>query len=569
MNSTISSDPNDLIIQSDAEDYITGVLDGEIVACKYIKLMCERHRADLRTGHERGLYFSPGAGQHIIEFFSYLRHSKGKWAGQIIELEPWQKAILWILFGWLRTADDTRRFRTALIEVARKNGKSTIAAGIGLYLMIADGEAGAEVYSAATKRDQARIIHSEAIRMVKKSPALKKRIQVHRDNLFIADTATKFEPLGRDSDKMDGLNVHGGLCDELHAHPDSGTWDVLESGTNAREQPLMLGTTTAGFDPASFAYSLRDYGIKILENILSDDAFFPVIFTLDAGDAWDSEENWRKSNPNLGVSVKLESLRDAAKKARSMPTALRNFKTKHLNLWLNAAQNWLDIEKWRLCGGQAIDEEKLRGRICFGGLDLSNSTDLAALAWFFPPIPGENFYTILMRFWAPEATILQNGKADRAPYESWRDEGYLSEIPGEINDFEFIFEKIRADATKFSVQSVAYDRWGAQSVYLALEKEKIEMVQMGQGFASMSAPMKEFEKLTLSRRLQHGNNPILTWNASNVVALEDPAGNIKPDKAKSRQKIDGIVAAIMALDGAMRGIKKRESVYKTRGIRTV
>jgi phage terminase large subunit-like protein len=546
-----------------AEQYITGVLAGRVVAGRLIRLMCERHRRDLLEGAARGLHFDAGAAQHVLDFFGFLRHSKGQWAGQVIKLEPWQAAVLWILFGWLR-ADGTRRFRISYWEVARKNGKSTMAAGVGLYLMIADNEAGAEVYSAATKRDQARITHAEAARMVRASPALKKRVTIFRDNLHVKNTATKFEPLGRDADSMDGLNVHGAIVDELHAHKSDEVWGVLETATGSRTQPLMFAITTAGMNQTSFCFSLRDYAIKVLEGIIEDDTFMAAIFTLDDGDQWDDPDVWIKANPNLGISVNFDDLRNKAKRAGEIGSALTQFLTKHLNIWTNAAELWITPDKWKLCGGP-VDLASLKGRKCYGGLDLSNTLDITALVWVFPPTPEDDRYTVLPRFWVPEDAIERRSRDDHAPYTEWRRAGLIEATPGEVIDYSFIYAQIDKDAQEYDIQEIGFDRWGASEIYLRVAGAGVEMVGIGQGFASMNAPMKELEKLIFSRRLAHANNPVLAWMANNTVALMDAAGNIKPDKRRSREKIDGIVALIMGLDRATRH-DDSGSVYDERGI---
>lgn len=549
---------------SEAEEYIDKVIGGEIVAGRWVRLMCGRHRRDLCEGAARGLHFDVGAAQHVIDFFLFLRHSKGEWAGQVIRLEPWQQAVLWVLFGWYK-ADGTRRFRTSYWEIARKNGKSTIAAGVGLYLMIGDGERGAEVYSAATKREQARITHQEAIRMVKASAALKRRVTCFRDNLHVRDTATKFEPLGRDADSMDGLNVHGAIVDELHAHKSDEVWGVLETATGSRKQPLMFGITTAGFNQDSYCFQLRDYAIKVLEGVVEDDSFFGVIFALDEGDDWQDESNWVKANPNLGISVKWDDLRDKAKKAKEIGRALTHFLTKHLNVWTNADELWIGPDKWKACGG-AIDLASLAGRECYGGLDLSNTLDVTAWVLVFPPVRGDERYVVLCRFWVPEEMARSRSRDRQVPYNVWVREGYIETTPGEVIDYEYIYAQIDRDSMAYNVKEIGYDRWGAAEVYLRMAKMGKVMVQIGQGYQSMSPPMKKLEELVVGGKLAHGDNPVLTWMAHNLVATQDPAGNIKPDKRKSREKIDGMVALIMGLDRATR---HETSMYDEQGLREV
>lgn len=342
--------------------YMDDVLAGRLPACRWVGLAIERHLLDLERAGSGDLRFDHDAATRAIRFFDFLRHSKGEWAGQVVRLEPWQMFVLWVLFGWKR-ADGLRRFRTAYLEVARKNGKSTLASGVGLYLLDADGEPGAEIYTAATKRDQARITHSEATRMVKASPFLRRRIRAFKDNLHVESTASKFEPLGRDADSMDGLNIHGAIVDEIHAHRTRDVWDVLETATGARRQSLMFGITTAGFNRQSLCWELHEYTQKVLDRIIDDETFFGVIYTIDEGDDWRDERAWAKANPNLGVSVKIDDLRRKALKAQEMPSALNSFLRLHLNVWTQAEKKWLDPERWRACAGH-VDESGLRGRRC-------------------------------------------------------------------------------------------------------------------------------------------------------------------------------------------------------------
>lgn len=549
-----------------AQQYIEQVNQGEIVVCKWVRLAVERHLRDLETGHERGLHFDEVAATRVIKFFGFLRHSKGEWAGQVVSLEPWQQFILWVVFGW-KGADGTRRFRTAYEEIARKNGKSTKAAGVGLYLFDADKEPGAEVYTAATKRDQARITHSEATRMVKKSAALKKRIAVYKDNLHNEATASKFEPVGRDADSLDGLNIHGAIVDELHAHKTRDLWDVLETATGARRQPLMYAITTAGYNRQSICYELHDYTRKVLEGIIEDDSFFGIIFTLDEGDDWEDEHNWVKANPNLGVSVKLDDLRRKATKAKKMPSALNAFLRLHMNVWTQAETKWLDPDKWRACGEEPIDPEALRGRTCYGGLDLSSTTDITAFVLVFPPEKKGDKYLVLCRFWIPEAAMHERSKRDRVPYDAWVREGYIEATSGDVIDYDFVVSEILELAERYDLKEIAFDRWGASKMIQELQEVELTVAQFGQGFASMSGPSKELERLVVARGISHGNNPVLRWMADNLVIRQDPAGNIKPDKAKSIEKIDGMVALVMALARAiLQENEDGDSVYEERGV---
>lgn len=567
-------------IEFTAERYIDDVLSGQQPACKWVRLACERHVRDLETGGERGLYFDANAAKVVIAFFALLKHSKGEWAGRPVMLEPWQKFILWEIFGWKR-ADGTRRFRTAYNEIARKNGKTTMGAGIGLYLMLSDGEPGAEVYSAATKRDQARLSHAEATRMAKSSPAIRQKVRVYKDNIHIVDTASKFEPLGADSDTMDGLNVHGAIVDEVHAHKHRDTWDKLETATGSRRQPLMFAITTAGYDRQSLCFQLHEYTEKVLSGVVEDDSFFGIIYTLDKEDlhdeygnydpaAWQNETLWVKANPNLGICKKWDDMRRKAKRAQEMPAALNAFLRLELDVWTQSETKWLDIARWQACG-QAVDAEGLRGRTCYGGLDLSSNTDITAWLLVFPPQGEKDGYQVICRFFIPEEAMLQRSRRDRVPYDTWVRQGYITATPGNVVDYDFIVHQIDQDMQSYDIPELAFDRWGATKIQTTLMERGGEdfLIQFGQGFASMSPPMKELEKLILSGRLNHGGNPVLAWMADNLVAREDPAGNIKPDKERSREKIDGMVALIMALDRALRHQPRRRSVYEDRGLETV
>lgn len=561
------------------DEYIVGVLSGQVVACKWVRLAVERHVQDLETGHARGLHFDEERAQHVIDFFQFLKHSKGEWAGQVITLEPWQQFYLWVLFGWINESG-IRRFKTSYLEVSRKNGKTTLLAGVGLYLLVADSEPGAEVYTAATKRDQARISHSEATRMVKKSRFLLGKISIYKDNLNVPLTDSKFEPLGRDSDTMDGLNVHGAVIDELHAHKTREVWDILDTATGSRRQPLLAAITTAGFDRTSICFEQHTYTKSVLDGSVEDDEHFGLIYTLDEdvkdadgnivepGDDWEDESTWIKANPNLGVSKKILDMRRKAKRAKEMPGSLNSFLRKELDIWTQSASQWMNMEKWLACGTQ-VHEAGLRGRRCFAGLDLSSTTDISALVLVFPPEIEEDPYQLLFRFFVPQEAMHIRTKRDRVPYETWVRQGFITATPGDVIDYKYIYQQFDEDAQSFDLTEIAFDRWGATKVYQDMEEKGATMIQFGQGFASMSAPMKELENLVLAGRIAHGNNPVANWMMGNVVAIEDPAGNKKPDKSRSREKIDGIVATIMGLDRAIRNEGDESSVYEERELRTL
>ena len=553
--------------------YMEDVLAGRVVVNEWTRRAVQRHLDDLERGADRGLVFVPEAATTAIRFLDLLRHTKGEWAGQVFRPAEWQRWLLWTLFGWYREDPESRelvrRFRVAYLEMGRKNGKSTLAAAIGLYLLLADGEPGAEIYSAATKRDQARIIHGEATRMAKASPVLMRRVGIVRDNIHVGATNSKYEALSADAKTLDGLNVHGAIIDELHAHPNRELWDVLDTATGSRRQPLLLATTTAGTDRQSICYEQHEYTEKVLAGLVEDDSHFGLICSLDEGDEWEDESLWPKSNPNLGVSKKWDDMRRKAKRAQQMPAALSAFLQFELSIWVHSVAKWMNPDLWRACG-HAVDPRGLRGRTCYGGLDLSSNIDITAWVMVFPPQGDGDRVAVLCRFWIPEENVHERVHRDRAPYDAWIREGFLTTTPGNVVDYDFILAQIEEDAAAFDLVDLAFDRWGAVRIYTALAERDITAVQMGQGVVSMSPPMKALERLIMAGRLAHGGNPVLAWMADNLVARRDAAGNIKPDKQRSREKIDGMVALIMALDRLERHRgEERESVYQQRGIRTL
>lgn len=561
--------------------YAHDVVSGRVVACKLVKAACQRHLNDLaraKDGWE--YYFDEEAAQHACDFFPlFLRHSKGEWAGQPFELSHWQVFIVWALFGWKRHKDHTRRFRVAYIEVSRKNGKSTLAAGIGLYLFDADGEPGAEVYTAATKREQARIIHGEAIRMRDASPFLKNRIGKFKDNLHVASTNSKFEPLGKDSKTLDGLNVHAAIIDELHAHPDRGLLDVLDTATGARRQPLMFIITTSGSNRQSVCFEQHEYTEKILTGVLEDDEHFGIIYTLDGEekgpggevvrpeDDWTEEANWIKANPNLGVSVKIDDLRRKVRKAKEAIAAQNSLKRLHFDIWTQSSVRWLSADAWRECA-HPVDYEALKGQECYAGLDLSTNIDLSAFVMVFPPQEQETLYRVIARIFVPEENILRRSQKDRVPYDAWVNAGYITATPGNVIDYDWIFDQILKDAAFYNLREVAFDAWGADWIRTKLEEEGLTMIEFRQGTKSMNGPTQALEKMVLAGELAHGGNPVLTWCADNVIVTMDPSGRIKPDKAKSTERIDPIVALIMGIARAMLR-EGQESIYNERGVRSV
>lgn len=548
-----------------AEKYVDGVLDGRIIASKWVRLACERHRRDLSEGSKRGLWFDPAAAQHAIDFFQFLKHSKGKWAGESFVLEPWEQLIVYSLFGW-KQSSGYRRFRFAHVEVARKNGKTTLWAGIGLYLFFADGEPGAEVYCAATKKDQAKILFSEAERMRSASPGLKKRITSFRNNMNIPGTASKFEPLGADEDTLDGLNIHGALVDELHAHKTRKLWDVLETATGARRQPLMAAVTTAGSDRESICWKQHEYGEKILLDINNDDSFFVFIACLDDEDDWEDERNWGKANPNLGVSVNIEDLRAGAHKAKQMPSALNSFLRLRLNKWTNSETAAIEMEDWRACVGfslagkdprslRAEIEEQLEGRECFLAVDLSSTEDITCSGKLFLPDENDGSYIFIPHFWLPEENLELKIAEWRAPYDVWARDGFVLTTDGNVVDYDAIKAQVLSDIERYQVREIAFDPWNATQFSNDLQKAGVpeeKLVKFPQTVSMYAEPTKLLlEKLLPSHKLAHLGNPVLTWMASNLLVKEDNNGNRRPVKGKGRGKIDGIISLLMSLGRAI------------------
>lgn len=562
-----------------AYQYAEDVRSGKQVACQYVKLAVKRWFDDLQTGPMRGFYFSE---LHAARFFRfvhrYCRHYKGRKAGTRIELEAWQCFADANLFGWIRE-DGTRRFRSAYEEVARKNGKSTRIAAAGLYYLLGDGEGGPEVYSAATKKEQAREIFDCSRAMVRNSPSLSQLCDAQEHKILHGDG--KYLPLSRDSKSMDGFNVHAALIDELHAHPNSGIWDVLRSAVGARSQPIIRAITTAGFDKNSFCFQRRMYAIQVLERSINDDSHFALIFTMDDPEQWDNPEEWIKSNPNLGISVDLADLISQCDEAKHLPTAKTEFLTKRLNIWVYGITGWMPMLEWQRCRKdfdslslwQSVDSvaTELDDFECYGGLDLSSVEDMCSLSLCFP---RGNSRRIIQRAYLPEAALVRRlAKGDKT-LEQFKDSGHLVVLPGAVVDYDWIKKDILNICSRFDVKGIAYDRWNSSQLVNDLLDAGVPMIKFGQGFGSMSAPTKELLRLTLTQLIEH-NDPLLTWAMSNVVVDQNPAGDIKPDKSKVAEKIDPAVATIMAI-GITMGIDEEEdrdaaisSHLEKHGIRTL
>lgn len=547
-----------------AEIYAEQVRDGRILVCEYVRLAVRRYYADLDRALERGWHFDRRAALRAIGFIERLKHTKGEWAGHRFRLEPWQHFVLWNIFGW-KNADGTRRFRYAYIEIARKNGKTALSAGVGLYMLFADGESRPEVYSAATVKDQAKICFADAVEIVRATD-LKHYLTPFRNSIVYEARGGMMKPLSSDYGTHDGLNPSCGIIDEFHAHRDSGMFDVIRSAFGARRQPLMFIITTAGFNKSGACYAYRENVIKVLREVNEDDTLFGIIYTLDTNEEWDDPRMWIKSNPNLGVSLSADYLADQVRDARNRPEAVRNVMTKNLNLWVDAERTWILDDAWQKCVG-TISPDELRGCTCWGGLDLSNISDITAYVLLFHE---NDRFQLVPYFWIPEERMLEKIRRENINYDRWVASGCVTVTPGNVIDYDFVKADILRRTADYDLRSSAYDRWNASQTIIDLQNEGMTCNPFGQGYGSMSAPTREFEKLVLTGRIEHFGNPVLRWMLASTVVKSDPAGNIKPDKERSTQKIDGIVASIMALGEWMTAQAADErNPYENRGLLTL
>jgi phage terminase large subunit-like protein len=542
--------------------YAQSVVKGLIPACKYVRQAAQRQLDDLMKYADHPIYyFDQDVAGRVCRFIERLPHVKGPKAKQgdgLIQLEPWQCFALTTPFGWMRKDTGGRRFRRVYIEVPRGNAKSTLSSGVGLYCLTSDGEQGAEVYSAATKRDQAKIVQGDAAAMMRKRAgfAQKLGVVVHHASLLHTPTNSKFEPLSRDYGSMDGLNVHLGLIDELHAHKDRGIYDVIETGAGKRPSSMIWAITTAGTDTFGICYEQRTYVSKILSGALEDDSYFGLIYTIDEEDDWTQPDSWRKANPNWGVSVMPEVIGQLAAKAMQLPAAQANFKTKHLDVWCQANNPWMDVKMWDACANDQLREEDFSDATCYFGLDLATKTDIASLVRLYKryvenPRTGEleaHYYAFYTN-WLPEAAVA-DGRNNN--YAGWALEGHLTETPGEVIDFAVVKGEIINYATSAQLRECCYDPWQATQLAQELQdQEGLPMVEVRATVMNFSAPMKELEALVKAKRFHHIGSPALRWMVSNVVCHTDAKDNVYPRKERPENKIDAVVATIMALNRAM------------------
>ena len=513
-------------------------------------------------------HYDKAKADRAVKFIENLCHTKGKWAGKRFWLLPWQEQLIRDIFGIVKP-DGYRQFRTAFVEICKKVGKSELAAAVALYLLYADNEPSAEVYGAAADRQQASIVFDVARQMVEMSPALLKRSKLMTATKRIVNYGNSgyYQVLSAEVGGKHGFSVSGLVFDEIHTQPNRQLYDVLTKGSSdARQNPLHFIITTAGTDRHSIAYELHTKAVDILEGRRVDPTFYPVVYGLKDDEDWEDEANWYKVNPSLGYTVDIERLRDAYREAKQNPADEVTFKWLRLNMWVSSTVAWIPDAIF-MKGNEEIDLAALEGRDCYGGLDLSSTGDITALVLMFPPRDEDEKYILLPFFWVPEETIPQRVKAASVPYDIWEKQGYLLPTEGNVIHYDFIEKFINDLAEKYHIVEIAVDRWNATQMIQNLEGDGFTMVPFGQGFASMSGPTKDFYRLLMEGQIIHGGHPVLRWMAGNVVVDTDPAGNIKVTKAKSKEKIDGIVAAIMALDRCIRNqTEPQGSVYDERGL---
>jgi phage terminase large subunit-like protein len=537
------------------------VRSGETPANSHQRRAVDRFFRDLEQAEAKGMRFDEAAAHRAIGFIELLRHSKGEWRGKLLRLGGWQQFIVANLFGWRWLASGLRRFKRAYVEVPRKNGKSTLAAAIAIFMLVADGEGAPEVYTAATSRDQAKLVFEECRRMVRASPYLSRRVAVYKDELTIDNLDARLMALHSKSENLDGLNTHCGIVDEYHEHRNAEVCDKIRTSTGARRQALIFVITTAGDNLECACYIERSEAIRVVERTAEDDAFFVFIACMDDDDDWTQRLTWQKANPNYGVSRYIHTLEEDFATAKNSPLEEAKFKRYFLNKWTNEETRWLRLDDWRACAGEPMREEDLAGLECYGGMDLSSVKDMTAVVWYFPERRA-----LLCRFFMPRENLAERERRDRVPFRQWVKAGYIIQTEGNVTDTEAIRDVIRADAERFKIREIAFDSWNTLTLVSQLMADGFTMVRAGQDFRSMNAPAKQLEKFVVSHQLWHGGHPVLQWMASNVCVAMDRRDNIAPVKRASFERIDGIVCGCMALGRAILQVGDGVSVYESRGV---
>lgn len=515
-----------------------------------------------------GAWFDERRAKIAVAYFErHFRHSKGEWAGQPLILDPNHRQLVEDIWGWRRVEDGTRLYRQVFEAVARKNGKSTFAAGVGIALTVGDGEPGAEVYSIAGNKNQASLVFRESQSMAGQSPELHRELEILRNAIYCPRLRSSFQPLASKPNTQHGFNPHGVIGDEVHAWAGRDQYDVMSTALGARRQPLEFYITTAGDDLTSLCWELWDYARKVRDGIHVDRAFLPVLFEADPEDDPGDPRTWAKANPNLGVSIKPDYLADRYQKALVQPAAMAAFKRLHLNIWVENASKWMPLSVWNDPANAApVREDALIGRPCWMGLDLAWKHDISALVVVFPPCEADASWVVLCRFFLPEKGLAARAKRDHVPYDVWAANGLLKTTEGDITDFDAIEAEAFALWEKFRPRACGFDRMMAGATINHLTERGVECVGVGQGFLSMALPMKELDRAVHGRAFRHGGHPILSWMASNVVVSTDPAGNMKPDKKRSHQRIDGIPATLNAMALALAEPATKKSPYERRGL---
>lgn len=504
-----------------------------------------------------------------FKFIQNLTNTKGKWAGKPFVLLPWQEKLITDLYGDV-DKKGIRRKRLCYCEIPKKNGKSELAAAIALKQLVADGEIGGEVYSAAADRMQAGIVYSIAASMVRNNKYLSNRLKIIDSQKRIVDEETNsfYQVLSSEAYTKHGINPSAIVFDELHAQPDRELWDTLVEGTDtAREQQLIFAITTAGiWNINHICWEIREHARQVIDGIIQDDSFLPVIYSADINDDWESPDVWKRVNPSLGYIFDISKIQKHYEEVKVTPARQNNFRRFRLNQWVQESSRWISMEIWDSCRGN-YSAESLRGRICFGGLDLSSTTDLSAFVLVFPPVDSNEHWKVLCKAYIPERSILIRAKRDRVPYLMWKEQGYITATPGNVIDYEYIKKDILNSSVMYKLESLAFDPWGAVKLSTELsEYHGINMVEFRQGYKSMSPAMKELYRKIISREIEHDGNPVLRWCADNVVITMDPTENIKADKSKSTERIDLIVALVMSMGGCM---SDKKSIYESRGVITL
>ncbi len=513
-------------------------------------------------------HYDKDAADYAVMFIESLCHTKGTWAGRPFELIDWQEQIIRDLFGVLKP-NGYRQFNTAYIEIPKKQGKSELAAAVALLLLCGDGEERAEVYGCAADRNQAKIVFDVAVDMVRFCPALSKRVKIleSQKKITYLPTNSSYQVLSADVANKHGFNTHGVIFDELHTQPNRKLFDVMLQGSgDARMQPLYFLITTAGNDTNSICYEVHQKAIDIAEGRKVDPTFYPVIYGAAEDEDWTDPKVWKKANPSLGITVGIDKVKAACESAQQNPGEENAFRQLRLNQWVKQSVRWMPMDKWDACAFP-VSEDDLEGRICYGGLDLSSTTDITAFVLVFPPLDEEDKYYVLPYFWIPEETLDLRVRRDHVPYDLWERQGTLMTTEGNVVHYGYIEKFIEQLGERFNIREIAFDRWGAVQMVQNLEGMGFTVVPFGQGFKDMSPPTKELMKLVLEEKIAHGGHPVLRWMMDNIFIRTDPAGNIKADKEKSTEKIDGAIATIMGLDRAIRcGNDTGASVYDSRGL---